>query len=161
MFNKVTSLTAALLLTSTVANAYTLVETQKQAGTVTAVNAEKHQLTVLDKHEQKQTVTLSPTAEAVIGRSRAKAISSLEVGHSIAWEQTKLTQSFEEISGEIKAVSYHDRTLDIKLDNSKRVTIQLDPGASVSSVEKEDISLRDIRPGYTITIKNNRMLTAL
>lgn len=161
MFIKPMLITAALLSFSTAANAYTIIATQKQAGTVTAVDVENHQLTVADENNREQTVTLSPNADAIIGKSRAKAITRLEVGHSIVWQQKTLKESSEELSGKIKAVDYRSGTIDLKLDNSETVTIKLDPKASISSIENEALSFQELRRGFEITIKTSQKFSEI
>ena len=161
MFIKLASLSAALLLASTAANAYTIVDTHQLAGTVTAVNAQAHELTVFDNNDQEKIVKLSPTAQAIMGSKRANALASIEVGHSISWRQQVLTTSFDELSGEIKSVDRNNGLLEIKLDNSDRVTIQLDPAALISNVERKAINFEDLRPGYEVTIKASRKFSEM
>ena len=161
MFFKLASLSAALLLASTAANAYTIVDTHQLAGTVTAVNAQAHELTVFDSNDQEKIVKLSPTAQAIMGSKRANALASIEVGHSISWRQQVLTTSFDELSGEIKSVDRNNGLLEIKLDNSDRVTIQLDPAAVISNVERKAINFEDLRPSYKVTIKASRKFSEM
>ena len=153
MLKLLTATSVVLLTLANVANAYTLVSSQKTAGTITNIDANQKTFTVEKRDGSIAVFALSENGTIATNKGKTLSVDDLKIGNTVILRKNVNLPVAGEIKGQVLAVNSLDSTIKVLEESTQNIlNIKLDDNVVVSGSGVD--SLKNLQRGNELIVRN-------